>query len=276
MEEKGKAILETVEAENRIAILMVGRPYHSDPGLNHGIPEEFQVLGYPILSMRSIPRTSRVPARYFKDEIARGPAPARHQRRVAGELLGQQRAEGVGGEVRGAAPERGAARPVELQVRPRRADLRLIVESIVSAARRRTRRSTTSTRTSPAGRSRSACKTYAHSLKLTESGSRTCRGKKAELGFRIEQKRIELLEMKAAQLAERSGGMDRGWSRRSPRPARAWPRTRPRGCPPRSRSCRRAIVHGQAEASASGRPALAASPRAPPRLRSTRNFREFL
>ena len=40
---------------------MLGRPYHSDPGLNHGIPEEFQVLGYPILSMRSIPKDTRVP-----------------------------------------------------------------------------------------------------------------------------------------------------------------------------------------------------------------------
>ena len=33
------------------------------PGLNHGIPEEFQVLGYPILSMRSIPKDPRVPRR---------------------------------------------------------------------------------------------------------------------------------------------------------------------------------------------------------------------
>ena len=49
------SILETVEAENRVAVLMIGRPYHSDPGLNHGVLEEFQVLGYPILSMRSIP-----------------------------------------------------------------------------------------------------------------------------------------------------------------------------------------------------------------------------
>ena len=48
--------------ENRVAILLIGRPYHSDPGLNHGIPEEFQVLGYPILSMRSIPKDRDVAA----------------------------------------------------------------------------------------------------------------------------------------------------------------------------------------------------------------------
>src|SRR5690606_36955647 len=75
LQDKGRAILETVEAENRIAILMVGRPYHSDPGLNHGIPEEFQVLGYPVLSVRSIPRDPEYLARFFGDELARGQHP---------------------------------------------------------------------------------------------------------------------------------------------------------------------------------------------------------
>jgi len=56
MEAKGKAIIEQMERENRVAILMIGRPYHNDPGLNHGIPDEFQVLGYPVLSIRSIPK----------------------------------------------------------------------------------------------------------------------------------------------------------------------------------------------------------------------------
>ena len=35
LQNKGRAILDTVESENRIALLVVGRPYHSDPGLNH-------------------------------------------------------------------------------------------------------------------------------------------------------------------------------------------------------------------------------------------------
>lgn len=55
-EEKGKAIIEQMEREDRVAILCIGRPYHNDPGLNHGIPDEFQVLGYPVLSIRSIPK----------------------------------------------------------------------------------------------------------------------------------------------------------------------------------------------------------------------------
>jgi len=67
LEDKGRRILEQVEREDRIAILMIGRPYHSDPGLNHGIPEEFQVLGYPILSIRSIPKDPAWLQRFFPD-----------------------------------------------------------------------------------------------------------------------------------------------------------------------------------------------------------------
>src|SRR5262249_3639346 len=72
LQDKGRAILETVEHEDRVAILLLGRPYHSDPGLNHGIPEEFQVLGYPVLSIRSIPKTREYLDRYFKEELASG------------------------------------------------------------------------------------------------------------------------------------------------------------------------------------------------------------
>ena len=75
LQDKGRAILETVEAEDRVAILLLGRPYHSDPGLNHGIPEEFQVLGYPILSIRSIPKDRAFLDRYYADELARGVMP---------------------------------------------------------------------------------------------------------------------------------------------------------------------------------------------------------
>ena len=65
MQERGRAILEEVEREGRIAILLIGRPYHSDPGLHHGIPEEFQVRGYPILSVRSLPRDPEFWAPYM-------------------------------------------------------------------------------------------------------------------------------------------------------------------------------------------------------------------
>lgn len=69
MEEKGREILDEVESEDRIALLLIGRPYHNDPGLNHGVPEEYQALGYPILSIRSIPKDKEYLSRYFADDL---------------------------------------------------------------------------------------------------------------------------------------------------------------------------------------------------------------
>src|SRR5690606_3645966 len=72
LQAKGRAILDQVEYENRVAILMIGRPYHSDPGLHHGIPDEFQVLGYPILSIRSIPKDEAWLRRFFQEDLDKG------------------------------------------------------------------------------------------------------------------------------------------------------------------------------------------------------------
>ncbi|OIJ12763.1 CoA activase [Anaerobacillus arseniciselenatis] len=69
MEQKGKEILENVEKDGRLALLMIGRPYHSDPGLNHRVLEEYQVKGYPILSMRSIPKDEKWIAKYFEEDL---------------------------------------------------------------------------------------------------------------------------------------------------------------------------------------------------------------
>lgn len=69
MEQKGRAILEEVEKKGRLAILMIGRPYHSDPGLNHRVLEEYQVKGYPILSMRSIPKDEEWLKQYFLPDL---------------------------------------------------------------------------------------------------------------------------------------------------------------------------------------------------------------
>lgn len=65
LQKKGREVLEWAEREGKIVLLMIGRPYHSDPGLNHSVLDEFQVLGYPVLSMRSIPRDPEYLKRYF-------------------------------------------------------------------------------------------------------------------------------------------------------------------------------------------------------------------
>ncbi len=71
-ERRGKLLLEDVAERDGIAILMLGRPYHSDPGLNHDVMQEFQALGYPILSMGSIPRDREWLGHYFREDLASG------------------------------------------------------------------------------------------------------------------------------------------------------------------------------------------------------------
>ena len=38
------SILEQLEAQNEVGVLLLGRPYHLDPGLNHNVLDEFQAL----------------------------------------------------------------------------------------------------------------------------------------------------------------------------------------------------------------------------------------
>ncbi len=72
MQTKGREILDQVVEENRVAMLMIGRPYHNDPGMNHAVLEEYQAMGYPILSIRSIPKDKEYLDRYFKQDIEMG------------------------------------------------------------------------------------------------------------------------------------------------------------------------------------------------------------
>ena len=53
LQRRGLEILQSLEQENKVGVLLLGRPYHLDPGLNHGVLEEFQVLGYLDSSFRS-------------------------------------------------------------------------------------------------------------------------------------------------------------------------------------------------------------------------------
>ncbi|RME71393.1 MAG: CoA activase, partial [Planctomycetota bacterium] len=72
LQRRGLEVLERVEREGKVALLLLGRPYHDDPGLNHGILEEFQSLGYPILSLRSIPKDVGWLRRWFARDLAEG------------------------------------------------------------------------------------------------------------------------------------------------------------------------------------------------------------
>lgn len=72
LQKKGKEVLDWAEKENKMCLLLLGRPYHIDPGLNHNVLDEFQVLGYPVLSMRSIPKDKEYLMKYFGKDVEAG------------------------------------------------------------------------------------------------------------------------------------------------------------------------------------------------------------
>jgi predicted nucleotide-binding protein (sugar kinase/HSP70/actin superfamily) len=67
-----RQVLDQLEQEDRIGIVMLGRPYHHDPGLNHEILDEFQKLGYPIFSQNTLPIDEDMLERLFGDEVRAG------------------------------------------------------------------------------------------------------------------------------------------------------------------------------------------------------------
>jgi predicted CoA-substrate-specific enzyme activase len=202
VQEKGRAILETVEEEDRVAILMIGRPYHSDPGLNHGIPEEFQVLGYPILSIRSIPKDPEYLRRYFKEEVTRGQDPL-DINDVWPENYSVNSAQKVWAAKFAARHPNVVVLDLSSFKCGHDAPTYGLIDSIIEASATPYAALHDIDANKPGGSIKIRVKTYAHSLKLHEERLADHREKKAELMLNIDKKRHELLTMKKEQLAAR-------------------------------------------------------------------------
>jgi predicted nucleotide-binding protein (sugar kinase/HSP70/actin superfamily) len=69
---RARQALDQLEREDRIGIVMLGRPYHHDPGLNHEILDEFQKLGYPIFSQNTLPLDEDMLERFFGEDVRAG------------------------------------------------------------------------------------------------------------------------------------------------------------------------------------------------------------
>jgi predicted CoA-substrate-specific enzyme activase len=69
---RAREVLDQLEREDRIGIVMLGRVYHHDPGLNHEIMDEFQKLGYPIFSQNTLPLDEDMLERLFGEEVRAG------------------------------------------------------------------------------------------------------------------------------------------------------------------------------------------------------------
>src|SRR5258708_9487397 len=201
VETKGRAILETVEAEDRVAILMIGRPYHSDPGLNHGIPEEFQVLGYPILSVRSIPKDREYLDRYYKEELEKGiiktPLELNH---VWPENYSVNSAQKVWAASFAAHHPNVVVLDLSSFKCGHDAPTFGLIDAIVQTSKTPYAALHDIDATKPGGSITIRVKTYAHALRLHEERLQDSARRKEELVHAIDKKRLELLELKNKQL----------------------------------------------------------------------------
>lgn len=69
---QGKEVLEMLQTEGRLGIVILGRSYHHDPGLNHGVFREFQKLGYPVLSQDTLPMDPATLQALFGEDVREG------------------------------------------------------------------------------------------------------------------------------------------------------------------------------------------------------------
>jgi predicted nucleotide-binding protein (sugar kinase/HSP70/actin superfamily) len=72
LREEGKRVLKQLEEDDRIGIVLLARPYHNDPGMNHEIPDELQKLGYPIFTIHSLPIDDDIVRPLFQADIDAG------------------------------------------------------------------------------------------------------------------------------------------------------------------------------------------------------------
>lgn len=72
LEARGREVLDMCAKQGRRAVLMVGRPYHGDPGLHHGAVDELVSRGYPVISVRSLPKDRNFLDPLFAEDLAAG------------------------------------------------------------------------------------------------------------------------------------------------------------------------------------------------------------
>ena len=75
IEEEGKKIIEMVVREKRTAIVLLGRGYHNDAGVNHGLFDLFVERGYPVLPMSALPMDEDYLFSIFQQDIKDGVSP---------------------------------------------------------------------------------------------------------------------------------------------------------------------------------------------------------
>ena len=73
---RSREVLDRLEAEDRLGVVVLARPYHNDPGVNHEICTELQKLGYPILYQDMLPTDPDLLGRLFGPDVEGGSVPS--------------------------------------------------------------------------------------------------------------------------------------------------------------------------------------------------------
>jgi predicted CoA-substrate-specific enzyme activase len=68
MATQGRKVMDMVINEKRVALVLLGRAYHNDSGLNHGIFDLFVERGYPVIPMSALPMDLKTLEQVFGDD----------------------------------------------------------------------------------------------------------------------------------------------------------------------------------------------------------------
>ena len=194
LQRRGLEILQKLEEENGVGVLLLARPYHLDPGLNHGVLDEFQALGYPVLSIRSIPKDPAWLARYFSDDLARGFV------RSPLDISDVWPENYSANSVQKVWAAKFAARHPNVVVLDlssfkcgHDAPTYGLIDNIISSSRTPYSALHDIDANKPGGSIRIRVRTYAHTLSLHEERLQQIAAKRSELQRRVEEKRRELI-----------------------------------------------------------------------------------
>ena len=198
---------EQLEEENRVDVLLLGRRI-LDPRLNHGILDEFQALGYPVLSIDH-PQGSALARAVFRSDLDRSSSSRRSTSRTCGqENFRRTACEGVGRQVRRRHPN-----VVVLDLSGFKcghdAPTDGLIDNIISSSRTPYSALHDIDANKPGGSIKIRVKTYAHTLSLHEEKLQEMAAKRSELHQRVDEKRRELVRARQAALEQRAAAQPR-------------------------------------------------------------------
>ena len=200
LQAKGRAILDDAEEKNKMVLLLLGRPYHVDPGLNHDVLEEFQARGYPVLSMRSLPRDPEYLAKLFKTDVAAGRDPL-DITDVWPENYSANSAQKVWAAKFAGRHPNIAVLDLSSFKCGHDAPTYGIIDKIIGTSNTPYSALHDIDANKPGGSIKIRVKTYAHSLSLREEALEDLAKKKEELRRRLEEKRAELMKLQSPKEA---------------------------------------------------------------------------